>query len=430
MAAHMSVVQRIFRNSGWLLAEKALRLAVGLLVGGWMARHLGPEQFGLYNYSLALVALFSVLANLGLDSVVVRDIVRDPARRDATLGSAFLLKTAGGVLAVSASISASLLLDVADKRVPWLVALLSLTLIAQAFDTVDLWFQSQLQVRFSVVARHAAFLAIATAKILLILSDAPLIAFAWAALGESVLAAITLVVAYRLNRYRLMAWRAELARMHELLAQCWPLFLSGVMIAIYMRVDQVMLGQLAGSTAVGTYSAAIILSELWYAIPLAIVASTAPLLAEARNADRAAYRRLLTMLLRWLTLASCAFAILVSLMSKPLVVLVFGGAYRDSGAILAVHVWTAVFVALGTASSQYLLHENLTRISLQRTLAGVTVNILLNLLWIPRYGPIGAAWAAVVAHAVASLFLFQSPASRACLRLMLRALWPFPGRSV
>lgn len=202
------------------------------------------------------------------------------------------------------------------------------------------------------------------------------------------------------------------------------------MIAIYMRVDQVMLGQLAGSTAVGTYSAAIILSELWYAIPLAIVASTAPLLAEARSADRAAYRRLLTMLLRWLTLASCAFAILVSLMSEPLVVLVFGGAYRDSGAILAVHVWTAAFVALGTASSQYLLHENLTRISFQRTLAGVTVNILLNLLWIPRYGPIGAAWAAVVAHAVASLFLFQSPASRACLWLMLRALWPFPGRSV
>ncbi len=179
-----SVFGRVFRNTGWLLAEKSLRLAVGLFVGGWVARYLGPAQFGLYNYSLALVALFGVLANVGLDSVVVRQIVRDPAGREETLGSAFLLKAAGGILALIVSVSASLLLGATDERIPWLVALMALALLAQAFDTVDLWFQSQLQARYVVIARQAAFIALAAVKILLIVGEAPLIAFAWAALGN------------------------------------------------------------------------------------------------------------------------------------------------------------------------------------------------------------------------------------------------------
>lgn len=429
MPAGAGVLRRLVSNTGWLLAEKSLRLAVGLVVGGWMARYLGPEQFGLYNYSLALVALFAVLANVGLDSVVVRQIVRDPAGREETLGSAFLLKAAGGVLALLVSVSASLLLGAADERVPWLVALMALALLAQAFDTVDLWFQSQLQARYVMIARQAAFLAFAVVKILLIVGEAPLIAFAWTVLGESALAAAGLVVGYRLKRHRILDWRASAAGMRKLLEQCWPLLLSGMMVAIYMRIDQVMLGQLAGSQAVGTYSAAVVLSELWYVIPSAIVASAAPLLAEAKHTDAAHYRHQLTLLLRWLAVVSCAVALPVSMLSDELVVLVFGSEYRASGAVLAVHVWTVLFVALGVASSQYLLHENLTRIALQRTLAGVVVNILLNFLWIPRHGPVGAAWAALIAYAVASLFLFQSPASRACLRLMLRALWPFPGRT-
>ena len=67
-------LQKLIGNTGWLFADRILRLGVGLWVGIWTARYLGPEQFGLFNYSIAFVALFSVFATLGLDGIVVDSI--------------------------------------------------------------------------------------------------------------------------------------------------------------------------------------------------------------------------------------------------------------------------------------------------------------------------------------------------------------------
>ena len=429
MTADSRVLTGILGNTGWLLAEKALRMILGLFVGGWVARYLGPEQFGLFNYALALVALFAILANAGLDSVVVRDVVCDPAGRDTVLGSAFLLKLAGGLLAVLGATAAGLLFDAGDDRVHWLVVLMALALLAQAFDTIDLYFQSKLQARYAVFARNVAFVLLAAVKIALILSEAPLIAFAWAVFAESMLSALGLVAAYRLASNRITAWRGSIARMRGLLRQCWPLMLSGLMVAVYTRIDQVMLGTMAGTESVGIYSAGTLLSELWYVVPVAIVVSAAPVLTRARAADPALYRHQLILLFRWLGTFCGAIALPVSLFSEPLVALVFGDAYRASGAVLAVHVWATLFVALGVISSQYLLLEDLNRVSLQRTLAGAAVNILLNMIWIPMYGPVGAAWATLVSYAVASLSLFHNRKSRECLLLMLQALRPSAGRA-
>jgi PST family polysaccharide transporter len=422
------VLLTVLRNSGWLLAEKAVRLVVGLFVSGWTARYLGLEQFGVLSYALALVAMFAVIANLGLDSIVVRDLARDPARAGETLGSASLLKAAGAALATAACIAAALLSG-ADERLPWLVALAAPGLLAQAFDTVDLWFQSQLQVRYPVIARHAAFLAVAALKVVLILSAAPLAAFAAAALAESLLAAACLAASYRLRRRSFRDWSASMPRMRALLAQCWPLLLSALAIATYMRLAQVLLGELSGSAAVGVYSAAVTLSELWYAVPAAVAASVAPLVAQSRAANALAYRGQLVLLLRGLAVASVAFALAVTLLAEPLAVFVFGAAFRDAGPLLAVHVWSGVFVALGVASSQYLVNENLMKVALQRTLAGAAASVALNLAWIPHFGALGAAWASVVACAIATLFLFHSPESRGCLRLIWAALVPLARRT-
>jgi O-antigen/teichoic acid export membrane protein len=129
-------------------------------------------------------------------------------------------------------------------------------------------------------------------------------------------------------------------------------------------------------------------------------------------------------LFRVLLLVAAAMALPISLLSRPLAELLFGPEFRDTGPVLSVHVWAGVFVALGIASSQYLVLEDLVRISAQRTLVGAVLNIVLNLLWIPRYGALGCAWATLISYAVASVFLFQTPSSRLCLALMARALRP------
>ena len=129
-------------NTGWLFAENILRLAVALLVNIWVTRYLGPEQFGLLSYAVAFVALFSPLALLGLDFIVVRNIVRAPASRDEILGSAFALKLGGGLVAAALTLAAISALRPGDQTTRSLVGIITIGTLFQAFGTVEFWFQS------------------------------------------------------------------------------------------------------------------------------------------------------------------------------------------------------------------------------------------------------------------------------------------------
>lgn len=411
-------------NTGWLLGEKILRLAVGLIVGALTVRYLGPEQFGLLSYALAFVTLVSVLANLGLDAIVVRDIARNPHARDAILGSAFVLRAAGALVAVGGAAAAGALLDTAAPGLRLLAFVTALSLVFQALDPIDVWFKSQLRARVAVIARNAAFVIASGARLLLIWAEAPLLGFAFMITAEAALSALALLIAYRTEGNRLRDWRPDYPMMRELARQGWPLMLAGLMVSLYMRIDQVMLGQMAGTQALGLYSAAVLLSEPLHFVPMAIVASAAPVLAHWHRSDPALFHARMEELFRVLLLIAAAMALPISLLSRPLAELLFGPEFRDAGPVLAVHVWSSVFVALGVASSQYLVLEDLTRVSAQRTLVGAALNIMLNFFWIPAYGALGCAWATLISYATASLFLFHTPSSRRCLALMARALRP------
>ncbi len=411
-------------NTGWLLGEKILRLAVGLIVGTLTVRYLGPEQFGLLSYALALVTLVSVLGSLGLDAIVVRDIARQPDACDAILGSASVLRAAGSLIALGAATAAGALLDTAGLGLRLVTVVTALSLVFQAVEPVDAWFRSQLRARMAVIARNAAFLIASGARLLLIWVEAPLLWFAFMIAAEAALSALGLLIAYRTEGKRVGDWRPNYALMRELMRQSWPLMLAGLMASLYMRIDQVMLGQMAGTQALGQYSAAVFLSEPLHFVPIAIVTSAAPVLAHWHRSDPALFEARMEDLFRVLLWAGIATALPISLLSRPLVEVLFGPAFLETAPVLAVHVWSSIFVALGIASSQYLVLEDLTRISAQRTLAGAALNIVLNLYWIPAYGALGCAWATLISYATATLFLFHTPDSRRCLVLMARALRP------
>src|ERR1017187_4370185 len=81
MKIHLGL-EAVIGNMGWLFVDKFIRLGAGLFVGAWIARYLGPEQFGLLNFSIAFAALVGIMANLGLDGIVVRDLVKSPSRQN------------------------------------------------------------------------------------------------------------------------------------------------------------------------------------------------------------------------------------------------------------------------------------------------------------------------------------------------------------
>jgi O-antigen/teichoic acid export membrane protein len=395
-------VRRIVMNTGWLFADRILRLFVGLFVTVWVARYLGPSQFGSFNYAFAFVALFSALANLGLDNIVVREIVRNPVSKDEILGTAFVLKLAGGAVAVITTIVTILLLRPHDGLTQWLVGIVAAGMVFQAFDTIDLWFQAQVKSQYTVLAKDVVLLVLALVKVILVRWQASLIAFAWASLAEIVFGAIGLSIAYRVSGSPMRDWYPSLRRARGLLLDSWPVIISGCAIMIYMRIGQVMLGDMAGENELGLYSVAARLSEIWYFIPTAIVSSVSPYIIGTKEKNETLYYRRVEALSCGMIWLALFISVPTTCLSGSLIGLLFGPKYVGSGPILAIHIWGAVFVFLGVAQGVWDLTENLMRVSLQRTLIGAMISVLANLNLIPRYGGIGAAVATVASYAVSA----------------------------
>jgi PST family polysaccharide transporter len=416
----------IIANTGWLFADRILRMGVGLFVGVWVARYLGVQQFGVFNYATAFVALFSTLSTLGLDAIVVRSIVREPEKRLQILGTTFWLKLIGGIAALVLAVSSIVVLRHDDQLTISLVAILASVGIFQAFDTIDLWFQSQVQSKYTVIAKNTAFVITALVKVILISIHAPLIAFAWTALGEVGLGAIGLIISYRVRGYSpwLWPWSSPLAK--TLLKESWPLILSGLTVMIYMRIDQIMLGQMVGDKAVGLYSAATRISEVWYFIPVAIASSVTPTIYAAKQVSEDLYYQRIEQFLRLLSWLSIVVAVPMFFLSGTIITVLFGKSYEEAASILAIHIWASLFVFMGVGTSSWFIAESLTQFALRRTIIGAFINVFLNIFLIPSYGVAGAAIATVISQAFAAFFSNAThPKTRKLFYLQIKCLLPF-----
>jgi PST family polysaccharide transporter len=391
-------LRKITHNTAWLFFDKILRMGVGLVVGVWVARYLGPEQYGLWNYAIAFTSLFGAFATLGLDNVVVRDIVKYPSRRDEILGSAFYLKLIAGIATLLLTVSVIYFIKSNERLTLYLVALSSVGFVFQSFNVIDFYFQSQVKSKFTVYANNSAFIVMAIVKIMLLLIRAPLLAFAIIGSLEIALSSIFIMIAYTYNQLSIRDWRFNVAVAKELLKDSWPLLLAGLSIMIYMRIDQVMIGSMLGDKEVGIYSAAVKISEIWYFIPMAIVGSLFPAIIESKKKSEELYYSRMQKLFNVLVWIGITVAICVTFSSTFIIHFLYGKEYADASSILTLHIWTGVAVCLGIASGSWYMTENLQRLTFYRTLNGAIANVFLNFYLIPKYGAKGAAVATVISY--------------------------------
>lgn len=401
--AHRPNLVKIVDNVGWLFIDKVLRMGMGVLVGVWVARYLGPQQFGLFSYAVAFIGLFSWVAGLGLHNIVVRDIILNPNCKEETLGTAAVLQLAGGVLAYGLTLAAIFLLRPDDTLAKWLVAILGCTTLFRASEVAMYWFESQVQSKYTVWIQNSGFLIFTAVKVTLILTNAPLLAFAWSAMAEAALVALLFLVVLDIRGQRLSMLKVSLAKAKELLATSWPLLLTVIAMTLYMKIDLIMLGQMKGDESVGIYNSATRLSEVWYFIPMVITASLFPSILDARKKNEAIYYQRLQRLYDLMVWLSVGLSIPMTFLATPIVTFLYGPEYAEAAAVLVIHIWASVFVFLGVASAQWFMAENRQILIFQRALLGAITNVLFNYIFIPEFGVVGAAYGTVLAQASASL---------------------------
>jgi len=391
--------KRYFANTSWLMAEKVLRMVVGLLVGVYVARYLGPERFGLLSYANSFVVLFIALATLGLDGIVVRELVKTPERRDELLGTAFGLKIAGTIVMWLVIVAVVPLTD-NDVQTNSLIAIVAFAVIFQTFNVIDFNYQAEIKSKYVVHAQLVQLIISSITKLVLIATNASLVWFAWVYLLDAAVLAFGLSVMYFRNSGKIWYWQWKWLSAKRLLQDSWPAILATISGSLYMRIDQVMINNMLNSKEVGLYAAAVKLSVAWNFIPMIITTSLLPAIVNAKKQSKEVYYQKLQKLHDLMMLLAVAVALPTTFLAPWVVETLYGVEYMQASKVLSLHIWSGVFVFLGVAGGRWYLVENLLVLSLYRHLIGAVVNVIMNLYLIPRYGIIGAAISTLISFSV------------------------------
>ena len=430
------MLRRLLGNGVWRVGDSVFRMGAGVLVSAYVARYLHPTGFGLISFAAAMATLVTAIAQFGMQTVVVRELVRRPQERAAILGSALVVRLVAGAASILLAMWVTALLRPGDRRAVIVVLIVAAVALPRAWDVIDYDYQSRIEAQHVVIARNVAFVAFAILRPVLVLLHAPLEAFAFAISGEQVLASLLLARRWRADGLTIGWLSANGQELRDLVVTTWPLVIAGLSMVIYMRIDQIMLASMMGDAGVGLFSAAIKVSEALYFIPLAATATVAPALTAAHRRSRAEYERQTLRVMRTLVWLALAVAAILACSSRFIILVLYGPTYAPAAAVLAIHAWIGVLVSLNCCSNQWLLDEGYFHCNMYQTLVGAAVNIALNLLLIPAHGIIGAAIASCSGQlAAVVLMMAVLPKTRPLFKLQLASFapvgvrWPFSLRS-
>jgi PST family polysaccharide transporter len=416
-------------STAWLLAERGLRILVAMTVGIYLARYLGPTHYGRLSYAIGLFGIFLPIANLCMDPLLIRELVRHPDNRDKILGTAFILRISSAFLTFLfyACIALQLPLPLESRL---MILMIGSGLLCTPFQIIDDHFQSQLKVKFSVLAQISACLAVALLNFTGIVKHLPLIYFALAESANWLVMAFGWFLTFLARGGGLFAWRFDSATGKRLMLQAMPLVLIGVFYMLYTRTDHLLIQSLLGAQELGWYVVPVRLTETCVFIPQIIANALFPAIVVAAATSPEIYLTRLNQLYSLLIWSSLILAALLALIVRTLILRLYGFHFYPSIQVFHIYIWGLIPFAIQTVFMRWCLIENhfITAIS-AHGLAWL-INLTSNLFFLKSYGLKAAALAFVFALPLGMLIaLMWSRQGRKHLSTILYAIFGFKARA-
>lgn len=415
--------RRYLGNAGWLFGARVLTLAISFLATLYIARNLGPESYGQLSYALSFIALFGFIASLGIDGILYRDLIRFPQRKEALLGTALSIKIAAGAAAAATAIALSRTFAVDDVS-SILILILAGTFVLNAFQIIQFEFQARADSKYPSLVAVGTSVILNMLKVGVIAIGEGVIYLAAILLFESVLYATAYLWIYTRRHARSLArWYFDRAYAVALLKDSFPLIALSAFSIIYARIDQVFIKHLIDAHAVGVYDAAVRVAEIWSFLPGLLIAALFPAIVNAKLVSEELYSKRLARLASLLVGISVGTALVISMAAPIIMRILYGEAFMAGVPVLQVYVWAFIGTSLGIFITQYLITENLRRILTFVAFVPMLVNVLLNILWIPQHGILGAAYATLISYSLMPFMLLIFPQTRAQISAMIRSLF-------
>lgn len=393
--------RKVAKNAMWMVSERIIQMIISLFVGVISARYLGPDNYGTLNYGLALVTLFSSIAKLGLENVIVKEYINKKEQNGLILGSTFVLRMISGFLSIICIMGYIVITD-PNNTVTFITTLLqSFILIFEVFDLIDFWFQSQLKSKYVAIAKTIAYIVMSIYKILLLILGKSVEWFAFATSLEYIVILSILLVMYFKNGGQKL--KCSLKYGVSLLKQSYHFIISGLLVTLYTQMDKIMIGNYLDDKQVGLYSAATAISTMWGFIPNAIINSMRPTIYEAKEKGDKIYEKRLKQLYAIVFWSGIVFSVGITMFSKFIINILYGQEYLGASASLSIAVWSTTFAYLGTARGVWIVCENKNKYTKYYVLFGAIFNLVANFILIPLIGINGAAIATLISQIIVAI---------------------------
>lgn len=401
------------QNTAWLIGDKLTNMILGLLVGIWVARYLGPEKFGLLNYVAAFTALFIPLSGLGFDGIITRDLVKNETNANILLSSGFVFKFIGSLLLV-VTVSAYMLLLKEEPVFFYLGLIISSKYIFKSFEVIELYYRAKVKTKYIFISKFFGHILSSLLKVFGILTGCGLVFLGGAQVSLFFFTMIFLLYFFKREDAHLSFNYFNLTKGLNLLRESWPLIFSGFFAIVYLNIDKIMIEEMLGSHEVGQYSVAVRISSVWYFIPMYISLGILPAIVNAKKKDEDLYYKRLGLVFSTMALISYVIILPISFFSNDIINFLFGKQYADAGSVLTIHIFSLLFFFIGSGRGLWVVNESYFKFDLFANVGAGILNVILNFLFLPKMGIIGAAYATLISYSFTFFFsnIFFKPARK------------------
>lgn len=371
------------------LVGRVVNLGLGIVVTAVIARSLGDSGFGEWSSLLVVVQIAAYLADLGLEQVGVRRAAAEPEREAEWIGATIVLRALVSLPATLVSIVVALLIA-EDSGMALAGVLVSTTILLSGPNTIRALLQLRLRNDVNVAVMTFSSVVWGVSAIVVEAAGGGLVPLAIAFLASALATtAVQVWVGVRAGAVKLLGsrhlWR-PLARVGL------PLATAGVLVLAYARIDQILVLEISGAREAGLYAAVYRILEQAHFLPLTVSMTLLPLVSAAYPAEPARVRELLQTTLDYLTVVALPALGVALAASGPAIELLFGSEFADAAPALPILMGAFVVICFGYLSGNMVIVLGLQRRYVAYALIGLFFNICLNLLLLPHYGFLAAAW--------------------------------------
>ncbi len=415
--------KQVFKNANWIIVCRLAQSVFQLVIGMLSARYLGPSNYGLINYAASIVAFALPLMKLGMNAILVYELVDSPEKEGEIIGTSLGLNLVSSIVCMFGVVGFTTVMNYGENDTILICSLYSLSLIFAAIEMVQYWFQYKLLSKYSSVVMLIAYMVVSIYKTFLLITEKSVYWFAVSHSIEYGLIGIALLVLYFKNEGQRFSFSVNRAK--KMLDRSKHYILSALMVVVIQNTDHIMITSMISEAENGLYSAAITCATVVQFVYIAIVDSFRPLILSQKKEKDGAYENNVSRLYGITSYMTLAQGVAFFMLADVIVSVLYGSEYAGAATILRVLVFYFVFSVMGLVRNVWILAEEKQKYLWVINLSGALLNIVLNVFMIPFWGAVGAAIASLLTQFFANFILgFIIKPLKENNRLMLAGINP------